>query len=530
MSKKLFSRIVLLLFVGLTVASCSQIEDAEAISVQTQQMGEDGMYHYQMHLDCAMPSYDTNGQTRAVTYDKWEDNHVLNLRFKNGSSWIIGQATYSKTDNIWDVRTNTTLPTTSGEETCEVYYFYQASGSSSTQITMNEQTACYMTKAGKYSHPTDNSVSMTAVLDKMTWRLRFKGTAGTSITLPGSDNDINFFSALSLTTGNFTSGKKNVSLTVASDGYTPYVYGAFSSTTGGKITVTNGVQSYYRTITSSSLAVGESGSLTIPTANSYSGWTLVSNTVVDPNATITPNDMVTFTDGIATSWKLGSTANTFDYSVYKKSRAESLTDEELANDIYTSPISQDRAGNGFGIWDSEWFDPDTEYYLCAVAKNSSGARGPVLRQLFKTKSESLPYAEISNIKAASTTKWTYNIALKNNAKSYYLLTSTDEDDYNTDWHWFAYIAHYGVTSGQLEAHDWTSVATTLSSGTCNVITICTWGLDTNNNIGNCKVAFGNTTSSAKAVISDSSIPGKMLLTREKMLRMRDNTVIYRIDE
>ena len=531
MSKKFFSRLALLVFVGLTAVACSQVEDTEVLSVEAPQISEDSMYHYQMQLDCAMPSFDTNGQTRAVSYTKWEDNQVLNIRFKNGSSWIVGQATYSKAENIWNVGTYATLPTTVGEETCEVYYFYQARGSSSTQITMNEQTACYMTKTGTYSHPTANSISMTAVLDKMTWRLRFKGTAGTSITLPSSDNDINFFSALSLTTGNFTSGKKDVSLTVASDGYTPYVYGAFSSTSGGKITVTSD-QSYYRTLTSSNLAVGESGCLTIPTASSYSGWTPIpdDHDEIDPNATIAPNDMVVFTDGIVTDWKLGSTANTFDYAIFTKSGAEKYTDGELVELVYTSPYSMDKASNIFGNWNSEWYEPDTEYYLCAVAKNSAGTRGPVLRQMFKTKSESLPYAEISNIKASTTTKWSWNVSLKNNAKSYYMATSTDEDDYNSDWHWFGYFVHYWGVSGQIEARDWAAVSRTLSSGTCNVITVCTWGLDANNNIGNCNVAFGSASSSARTMNRASSAPAKQVLSKEKILRLRDNIVVYRIDE
>ena len=528
MSKKFFFRLALLVFVGLTVAACSQVEDTEVSSVEAPQISEDGMYHYQMQLDCTMPSFDTNGQTRAVTYDKWEDNHVLNIRFKSGSNWIVGQATYSKAENIWNVGTYATLPTTTGEETCEVYYFYQARGSSSTQVTMDEQTACYMTKTGTYSHPTANSISMRAVLDKMTWRLRFKGAAGTSITLPSSDNDINFFSALSLTTGNFTSGKKDVSLTVASDGYTPYVYGSFSSTSGGIITVTSD-QSYYRTLTSSNLAVGESGCLSIPTASSYSGWTLINpDPIIDPNATIAPNDMVVFTDGIVTDWKLGSTATTFDYKVFTKSEADALTDDQLEDEIYDSdPYTLNDVDYVFKSTDSE---PDTEYYLCAVAKNSSGRRGPVLRQLFKTKSESLPYAEISNIKASTTTKWSWNVSLKNNAKSYYMAASTDEDHYNSDWHWFGYFVHCWGVSGQIEARDWAAVSKTLSSGTCNVITVCTWGLDANNNIGNCNVAYGSTSSSTRTMNRASSAPAKQVLSKEKMLRLRDNIVVYRIDE
>ena len=256
---------------------------------------------------------------------------------------------------------------------------------------------------------------------------------------------------------------------------------------------------------------------------------------IDPNATIQPDFFVSFIDGMVTDWKLGSTADTFDYTIFKKDAAEELNDEELTAEIYDSENAYSVNKDGdkmFKTTDSDWFSEGTEYYLCAVAKNSSGGRGPVLRYLFKTRSESMPYAEISNIKAASTTKWTYDITMKNNAKSYYLTTSTDEDDYTGDWHWWAYYANYLASQGELSTYDWASVQTTLNSGTCNVITICTWGVDANKTIGNCAVAYGSVSSSARPAKArlrrGTSRLAKEVMSKTKMKRFKDSTTIYQI--
>ena len=257
---------------------------------------------------------------------------------------------------------------------------------------------------------------------------------------------------------------------------------------------------------------------------------------VDPNATVQVDFFVSYVDGIVTSWNFGSTASTFDYIVYKKESAEKLSDSELVNDFYDETKAYSIAQYGdynFKITDSDWFTEGTEYYLCAVAKNSSGVRGPVLRYLFKTRSVSMPYAEISNVKAASTTKWTYDIAMKNNAKSYYLATSTDEDNYTKDWHWYAYYVYYWAASGELSTYDWTSVQTTLNSGTCNVITICTWGVDANKSIGNCAVAYGNTSSSSRTAkarsVRKTSGLKKEMMPKSMMMKSKKNTTIYQIN-
>ena len=256
-----------------------------------------------------------------------------------------------------------------------------------------------------------------------------------------------------------------------------------------------------------------------------------SSSNIDASATVEPDYLVTFTDGIALDFKIGSTVNTFDFTVFTKTGAEALSDDELAEETYgTSPLSKSDADYIFKVTSTDFFKPNTEYYLCAVAKNSSGKRGPVCRYLFKTNAEGLPSAPISNITAESTTKWTYNITLRNGATSYYLATSTDENRYNSDWHYWAYFVHYWATTGQIEAHDWASVQTTLNSGTCKVITIGTWGIGSNGKIGNPEVSYGSTSSSAPA--RKPSVGNKTLqkerIPKADLEEMMKNTRLYRV--
>lgn len=521
-SNNFFIWLALMIVAGLSIVACSQTD--EMMEVAVEQPDENGMYHYPMKIDCAVPTFDDNGQTRAMVYN-WENNQLLFVRFKNGSNWITGQAVYNANENIWDVGTYQTLPTVTGEEICEMYYFDGAVGTTSSTVTMNEKTACYMTKTAIYTHPSSNSISIRASLDKMTWRMRFKGTLGTSIILPSSGNDINYYTSFNQSTGSFTSAKKDIALTVNSNGYTPYIYGEFVNSGDNTITVSNNDGTFTRKLFASNLSVGESAYMDVPTASSYLGWTK-NDIMVDSKATIQPDYLVTFTDGVAMDWKFGSAAYTCDFSALKKSYAETLTDDELANEIYTDPVS---ISNAKGAWLLSNMTPNTEYYLCAVAKNSSGTRGPVLRYLFKTNSENLPYAEVSNIQASSSSRWDWDITLKNNAKSYYIYYTINESDITKNWHFVAYYAHRDATSGESEMYDWESVYIDLSPEQCKYITICTWGVDASGNIGNPNVAYGSTSSRARNWGTANSSPTKQMMSKEEMQKMRSNVKIYRLE-
>lgn len=452
MRKNLFFRLAMMMAIVCMAVACSQ--EAE-ILVPSQQPSEDGMYHYDMYLDCEAPSFDDNTDSRSVSYDKWENNNMLLIRFKSGSKWIVGEATYNKSENIWNVDTYETLPTITGEETCEVYYFTQAVGYNSTQVTMNEKTACYMTKSGKYSHPTATSIGLSAVLDKMTWRMRFKGSSGTTITLPADKNDIKFYSNFNLGNASFSTGAKEISLTVASDGYTPYIYGVFIYSGTNVMTVYNGSNGYTREITADKLKVGESGYFNIPTSSSYTGWTEIAadaytkNLVNDPNLYSRPDLFMTLSGGFGCSWTTGSnTVYTYNRTI-KKSEADSYTDLELYEKIIS--VSKTEGMEKYISWNDN-LSPNTDYYICTVSMNASNQHSAIYKYSFRTASDlNQPLAQISNLRATVNSdgvkKWSMDVTLSNTSK-YYIIDDNrffDDDDYYYAWCCYKWITDGSVT-------------------------------------------------------------------------------------
>ena len=623
--------------VGLLLVACSQSDDVST-SPSAAKM-QNGFYVYDIDFNCQAPVYDA-GTTRAVTYN-WKFGQTLFARFKSGSTYYLGFITRTDGKPEWNLlSTNDFLNlTTSG--TCELYYFQEANGDyyclnletqcfdvynngsfvRSTDIKWNtesfglsEETAVYTTATGTYTQKAGSGkFTAEATLEPLFWRMRFSGSNGTSITLPGSDNDIQYCSAFNWSTSSasFPVAPKDVSLSV-SGGYTPYIYGLFASTGANKITVKNGNDTYTRNLNASSLPPGTSGYFDIPTSSNYSskGWTKdvlcevpclnwgasvatvktwmtnngftlwaettdwisydpkhreehtsylfsegalywagitfnpstvtlteiedfvkstgatrdnsssgiryitsdgkstidiydssdtyslsymakTNSSNIDANATIVTDLLVPFTDGMVTNWKFGTTAKTFYYAMYTKSGAEALSDDELATRLYEkNAYTVADYGNHIFKFASTDFSPNTEYCLCAVATNSSGKRGPVLRSVFTTRSSNLPSAEVSDVTATSTNQWSCVVEMKYNAKSYYITAWTGESSYNKDWHFIAYYLYQDIVAGEEEAIDWPGVTWTLNSGKCDYFTICTWGVGSNGSIGNPSMGYG----------------------------------------
>lgn len=516
MRKNTFFRMAMIMAMPFMTAACQQVEDTLEQPVQA---AEDAMYHYEMQLDCEMPSFDSGADSRAVSYTSWENNATLFIRFKNGSKWIIGQAIYSASENIWNVGTYEALPTISGEETCEIYYFVGAKGSSSTAITMDERTACYMTKTGKYKHSTATSIGLSAVLDKMTWRLRFKGNAGTTISLPSNNNDINYFSSFSLTNGNFNSGAKDISLTVASDGYTPYIYGSFKNTGDNVLSVYNGTDGFSRQLSSSNLGVGESGYLNIPTTTSHNGWDPIAshpyyqNLVNDPNLYTQPNLFMCLTGGFGCDWTTGGNTKYSYKCTIKKSIADNYSDTEIY-DLLISGTSTE------GIEDyivyNNVLDSDTDYYLFTLSVNTSGKHAPIYKYQFHTASENnQPLAKIRNLRAATSNgvkKWMMDITLINTSQ-YYIIN--DDRFYNEDDYFFAFCCYKWITEGQV-TYTYDFEGASWNRNDEQEMAVLTWALTSSGNLG-------GTVSVARATTSGASRSEHSAYANRGIIRDADGT-------
>ncbi len=289
--------LALSMLIGLTACSSDDsMSEPKAVKM------ENGFYVQNVDFICEAPGYD-QGTTRAVTYN-WNNGATILARFKSGSSYYQGFLVLSS--NGWIMYSTNEFNSQSRSGTCELYYFQQENGDyyhfnsdtgcfdiynngslvrhteiawNITPLDLSDQTAVYTTTTATYS-TTETTFSIKATLTPYFWRMRFNGTNGATVTLPGVDNDIRYCYAFNWSTSeaSFTEvTNHDVSLKV-NGSYTPYVYGHFKNpTSNNKITVKSGNDIYTRTFNGNNLKSGTSGYFTIPTASNYSsnGWTRV---------------------------------------------------------------------------------------------------------------------------------------------------------------------------------------------------------------------------------------------------------------
>ena len=109
---------------------------------------------------------------------------------------------------------------------------------------------------------------------------------------------------------------------------------------------------------------------------------------------------------------------------------------------------------------------------------------------------------------------------------------TGENFFNEDWHFIAFDVYMNAISGEYNTYDWTSISLDLSQyqETCKYFTICTWGVDANKNIGNPNVAYGSVSSSSRSLSPVNPSLKKAMISHEQMQKIRNNTVVYMINE
>lgn len=529
MNTKLIYRLLFILGMTLSVVACSNDEIEKVGSEETVDPDSDGLYHYELKLNCSIPDNDEGQTTRSMVYT-WENGENMYFIFSNGDDNVTGKGTYKSSTDSWSIALDKALTTSQTAQSCEVYYFRDKGSEYSNLIDLNATTAIYYTTNATYICPTANTVSINASLNRAAWRLRFKGSAGTKITLPKDEQTFRYYNIF-YKDGVLMDGclSEDIILTVNNDGYTPYIYGTFEGSERGKevITIVNGSKIYTKEISASDLKSGESAYMTIPTSTSFSGWTVEN---YDETMTIQEKDFVAFNDAIVTQWTVGNTNGTFAYKVVEASEEKKTSTCEILKSIENEEnnLLSEVATYHYGEW---FLQPDTEYYLFAIAKNASGYRGPVLKYSFTTRATNLPSAEISNVKAATSSKWTFDIALKNGAQAYYLCYSDNANTYKINPHFFAYTAYLLALNNELEAKKLTNGYYMPAFKTCDKVTICTWGLDKDGNIGNHDIFKKSVSanSKTKGLSRSNNQLEKSKISSEQMEEMLKHMQVYKIN-
>lgn len=212
----------------------------------------------------------SNSHEARATSSSWKEGDKLYLQFTVGSERVDGIATYKASTNEWDVEYYGSV--TAGEEaTCEAYFFEGAASSTLTKVTLTPNTAIYADKAATYLLQ-EGTITVTAHLAPLTGRLRFKGESNSTFTTYGFQT----YTEYDITTNTLSKDSAQVFSTIASDGYTPYIYGVFADESNKTIYVkgisTEGSLLFSRTLPATALSQGKSGWLNLPTYTSRSGW------------------------------------------------------------------------------------------------------------------------------------------------------------------------------------------------------------------------------------------------------------------
>ena len=128
--------------------------------------------------------------------------------------------------------------------------------------------------------------------------------------------------------------------------------------------------------------------------------------------------MYPFTDGMCTNWKFGSSAYKFYFNVYPSKSSYLNDDESLVKNLNLKDhyLVSEKKNHIFRAD----LTSNTSYYLCAVAYDKDGNRGPIFKKLFTTKKTTDPIAEITSITYDNYNyKWYAYITMKNGAAKFY---------------------------------------------------------------------------------------------------------------
>jgi hypothetical protein len=214
-------------------------------------------------LNVSKEDYPDALQTRSA--EEWAANDKIYLTFTVDKTLTCGEATYDGSN--WTISFVGSL--TADETTqCTAVYIENVESTSNTQVNLNSQSAIYEDENAQYYY-SGGSLSVTANLTPKMGRIRFAGTSSAKITVEG----ITCYTGYDYSTKKYTTASTAISATVASTGYTPYIYGSFTNTTAPRLNLITSTSGFSRSLPTTIYQKGESGYITIPTETSYTNWT-----------------------------------------------------------------------------------------------------------------------------------------------------------------------------------------------------------------------------------------------------------------
>lgn len=259
MKQKLYNSILLLPLLALLIlfSACQEEEH---------QPQSDTPVTYRLKLEVSLSGY-SESSTRATAYD-FVDKDKIYVLFHQGNTTVTGTAVYSWDEDIWTLTPSQSL---SGNGRCQLAFFLAAGGASSDAVSLTQQTRIYTDAQATFQLSNDLLV-VRGQLSPALGRIRFRGSVGQKCTV----SDLALANSFDLKTHSFNLTPSKFTATCAADGYTPYYYCAFADSESRQLTFEQTAESgLRRSFGADVLLAGTSGYVTIPSADSHEGWTLV---------------------------------------------------------------------------------------------------------------------------------------------------------------------------------------------------------------------------------------------------------------
>lgn len=359
-----------LLLVAAFFPSCSSSLEDETDAVESRKVT------YKIRLDASLTEYDGLA-TRAAT--DWADGSKIVMQFHQGNNLVGGTAVFNADEALWTVTVPQTL-STDADALCEAYYFESAASQTAQTVTFGAATVAYADRAGTFVIDEETgTVLVKARLAPVTSRLRLVGTSGSTYGITG----LQTFTSYSVSNNTFATSTAKVSGTIASDGYSPFVYALFADTTKRSLSFDYlPTARFTRSFGSDVLRAGTSGRIHLPSLNSLDTWTLVNTTdgkeITMPSITSATSKNVTYLSATLTATaNAGNGTITAAGFVYAKSPA---------TPTMSSTKAEATPGTQFSLRISK-LESETTYNIRAYVTNE---RGNTLGQTFSITTTAIP--------------------------------------------------------------------------------------------------------------------------------------------
>ncbi len=251
---------ILLLLSTWLLSSCNE-EDMTSFEVP------DATHTCKMTLNADFTGFDAKDVTSRASIHGWDDGDIVYLSFSTSdNNHVGGNAIYDAAHDDWTVTyTGTLSPIEDGNV---IVHFFDGEVSGSTALAIDPTVGIYADLSGSYKYSADEEIHVTANLSPRTSRIRFKGTPRDSITISGIDS----YTSYDCQSGTMITTAASTPLSIASDGYTPYIYGVFADASKPSICVNNEGCNFTKDCSAKVFQIGESGWMDVPTRSAHDNW------------------------------------------------------------------------------------------------------------------------------------------------------------------------------------------------------------------------------------------------------------------